>query len=176
MKLNVGSGRAKIEGYINLDISAECEPDIVHDFRKGLPYPKETFDEVIMLHSIEHIEKKFHEIIFSEVKRVLKADGTFIITFPDWEKCAKNWLNNKNDQREFWEATIYGRQLYPSDYHVCICTVDGMARKLARIGLDPYWQGYEQNTSLGQDCNGVIKCKKLEVMTYEKALKTSVFG
>ena len=61
MKLNLGSGRAKIEGYINLDISAECEPDIVHDFRKGLPYPKETFDEIVMLHTIEHIEKKFHE-------------------------------------------------------------------------------------------------------------------
>lgn len=175
MKLNLGSGSAKIEGYINLDVSEDCKPDIVHDFRKGIPYGDNVFDEIVMLHTIEHIENKFHEIIFNEVKRVLAPEGTFIITFPDWERCAKNWLANKAGIRDFWEATIYGRQLYPSDYHVCICTVDGMARQLARIGLDPFWQGYEQNSQLGQDCNGVIKCHKVEVMTYELALAKTVF-
>jgi predicted SAM-dependent methyltransferase len=176
MKLNLGAGKAKIEGYINIDISEECNPDLVCDFRKGLPYASGTIDEVVMFHVIEHIEKKFHELIFLEVKRVLKSDGVFILTFPDFAKCATNWLVNKAGIREFWEATIYGRQLYPSDYHVCVCTVDGMARKLAQVGFDSFWQGYENNSQIGMDCNGVIKCTKVKVITYEEALRETVFG
>ena len=173
-KLNIGAGAAKIEGYINMDIDESCKPDIVHDFRKGIPYPSNHFDEIVMFHCVEHIEKKYHEALFLEVKRVLKPDCDFILTFPDFAKCAQNWLDNKQGMREFWEATIYGRQLYPSDYHVCACTVDGMARKLSRLGLDPFWQGYEQNSKLGQDCNGIIRARKVKVLTYEDALKDSV--
>ena len=29
------------------------------------------------------------------------------------------WLDNKYGDRDFWEATIYGRQLFPADFHVC---------------------------------------------------------
>jgi len=170
MKLNIGAGSAKLEGYINMDISEECKPDIVHDFRKGIPYPPDHFDKIVCFHMLEHVEKKYHQGLFLEIKRTLKEDGEFIVTFPDFAKCAQNWLENEKGQREFWEATIYGRQLYPSDYHVCACTVDNIARQLARLGLDPYYQGYEGNSQFMQDCNGVIKARKAKVLTYEEVL------
>ena len=37
MKLNLGCGRKKLEGFVNIDISDYCEPDMVMDLSK-VPY------------------------------------------------------------------------------------------------------------------------------------------
>ena len=168
MKLNIGCGTTKIEGFINLDINPDCNPDIVHDFRKGLPYPNEHFDEIVCFHIIEHIEKKFHQSLLRDIHRALKPTGKFYITFPDFWKCAEYWKENKRGDRKFWEDTIFGRQAYPGDYHVCICTLDQMSRQLSGIGFDPYYQGYEPYPN---EINAVIKCTKDKHFTYQEGLK-----
>jgi len=52
LKLNLGSGPEKKEGYVNVDVMDGA--DLVHDLTNPLPYPSESVDEIFASHIIEH--------------------------------------------------------------------------------------------------------------------------
>jgi len=82
MKLNLGCGYFKKEGYINnVDIRKEVNPDLVIDLNK-YPYPfkDNTFEIIEAHHLIEHLNSPF-ECMF-ELHRILKNGGKLIITVP----------------------------------------------------------------------------------------------
>lgn len=122
IKLNLGCGTEKLLDFIGIDIDPGVKPDRVHDIKTGLPYGSGEVDEICFFHTIEHIEKKYHFIIFREISRVLKIGGKLYISYPEFKKCAQNYMDNKSgaNTQAFWEATIYGRQGTPSDYHVAL--------------------------------------------------------
>jgi predicted SAM-dependent methyltransferase len=120
LKLNFGCGINKLEGYVNVDVEPSVKPDLIFDFTKQkLPYKTNTVDEIVLFHTIEHIQKKLHTPILSEFSRVLKIGAKLYISYPNFWECAQRWHDNKHGKRQFWEATLYGRQLFPSDYHIC---------------------------------------------------------
>jgi len=51
------------------------------DLMKGLPYPSESFDVVLLVEVIEHLEN--HRAAISELGRVLKPGGILILTTPN---------------------------------------------------------------------------------------------
>ena len=56
MKLNMGCGHNKREGYVNVDMSPVCNPDVVWDL-ETLPWPWQdnSVDGVLFNHSLEHL-------------------------------------------------------------------------------------------------------------------------
>jgi predicted SAM-dependent methyltransferase len=80
MKLNVGCGTNKMDGYINLDYNPQVNPDVRRDIERGLPWNDETFDEINCEQVLEHI----HDIVFvmSEFWRVLRKGGKLRISVP----------------------------------------------------------------------------------------------
>jgi SAM-dependent methyltransferase len=138
MKLNLGSGSNKIDGFVNIDINPANNPDVVCDILKGLPYETSSIDEIVLFHTIEHIEKFKHKGLFIEVRRVLKPDGLFVISYPEFSKCVQFWLDNKYGDRDFWEATVYGRQLFREDYHVCVIDSTDLRVRLKEAGLNMF--------------------------------------
>ncbi len=136
LKLNVGCGDNKIKGYVNIDAYKECNPDIVMNVAKrNLPYDNETVDEILFFHCIEHIEKYLHKHVLTEFARILKKDCKVYISYPDFWECARNWKVNKNGRKTFWENTLYGRQLYPGDYHVCAMDSNELTLLLYECGF-----------------------------------------
>ena len=82
MKLDLGCADKKQEGYIGMDIR-DWGQEITRDIARGIPFNDETFDEVYTSHFMEHIERgKEIYWVLSEVYRVLKADGKFVIRVP----------------------------------------------------------------------------------------------
>lgn len=137
MKLNLGSGSTKIPGYINIDREGKCKPDVILDFVKtGLPYKVNSVDEILIFHCLEHIQKEKHWKILTECSRVLKVGGKIYLSYPNFWECANHWKNNTAGLKKFWEATIYGRQLYSSDYHICIVDTDELSLLLYDCGFD----------------------------------------
>ena len=80
MKLNLGCGFNKINGFINVDVFTHCNPDIIHDL-EIFPYPFEvnSIDEILFNHSLEHIGQNSNIFlkIIKEIYRVCK-DGALI--------------------------------------------------------------------------------------------------
>lgn len=121
LKLNLGCGEFKLDGFINIDcVSAgNVKPDLVLDFvDKQLPYEQNSVDQIWMIHCLEHIEMPKWGRLLAEFTRVLKDNGSLTLAYPEFKECARRFIENENNQRTFWRATLYGRQLYDTDYHV----------------------------------------------------------
>lgn len=110
IKLNLGGGGIKKEGYINIDLYYP-EANLKHDLRNPLPFSDNSIDEIYASHIIEHFTRKEWQIIKKDWFRVLKPEGKIEIICPDLEECMKYFLENKDKKRwEWWILTIYGGQ------------------------------------------------------------------
>jgi hypothetical protein len=74
--LNLGCGNKSIRGAINLDITPDTHPDVVHDLNR-LPWPfaDNQFHEVLAYDVIEHL----HDVpaAFEEIHRI-STDGALV--------------------------------------------------------------------------------------------------
>ena len=84
-KLNLGCGYFKKEGFINLDISKLCEPDILHDL-DVIPYPfnNNYFELIESDHVLEHLSNPFE--VMKEFHRILKPGGILKINVPHFSR------------------------------------------------------------------------------------------
>lgn len=171
LKLNLGCGKSKIMGCINIDIEKSCKPDLIHDFtKKELPYKKNSINEVYFFHTIEHISKRLHREILQEIHRVLEPGGRVYISYPEFTKCVGNWITNHRGMRQFWEATIYGLQRYPSDYHVCIMDSQEFTQLLNEVGFTKVAHGPESK----EDYNTIVSAvKSTSYVSYEELIARS---
>jgi predicted SAM-dependent methyltransferase len=85
MNLNMGCGYNKRAGYVNVDVSPTCAPDVVCDLEL-VPWPwrNDEADEVLFNHSLEHLgqtSKAFLEII-KELYRICKHNARIEINVP----------------------------------------------------------------------------------------------
>jgi len=121
---------------VNIDAEPKVNPDRIINFITGkLPYKQGTVDEVYLFHTIEHISKKFHLKVFAEIYKALKPNGKFYLAYPEFSRCYLNWKANYQGKRDFWEATMFGRQLYPTDFHVCAMDSYEVERMLKSVGF-----------------------------------------
>ena len=61
LKLHLGCGTNKLEGWVNVDSVADCQPDLVHDVSQPLPYQNESVDEILAEDLLEHFGRKPEE-------------------------------------------------------------------------------------------------------------------
>ncbi len=79
-KINIGSGKDRRVGFINLDIDPEVKPDITRDIEKGLPFDDNSVDEIVCSHTLEHIRDL--SFVLREFYRVSKPGAKIKITVP----------------------------------------------------------------------------------------------
>jgi hypothetical protein len=85
MKLNLGCGFNKPEGYVNVDKYKECNPDIQCDLEIfPWPFENDLIDEILLNHSLEHMGQQSEVFlkIMQEIYRVCKNDATVFINVP----------------------------------------------------------------------------------------------
>jgi len=85
VKLNIGCGKDKKEGFVNLDASDLVDDDVVHDLNV-FPYPFEdnSVDYIEAHHILEHLDKPFN--VMRELHRILKHDGVLSIKVPHFSR------------------------------------------------------------------------------------------
>lgn len=85
MKLNLGCGQNKLEGYVNVDCQSAANPDVLHHL-EDFPWPFEasSVDEVVMNHVLEHLgaDAEVFVSIFQELYRVCKPGALVKIAVP----------------------------------------------------------------------------------------------
>lgn len=85
MKLNLGSGKSKLEGFIGVDIKQFPEVEVVHDLGKvRWPFDDDSCDEAVASHFLEHLSGKERIFFFNELFRVLKRGAKCTIVTPHW--------------------------------------------------------------------------------------------
>jgi len=85
MKFNMGCGHNKMNGYVNVDLSAVCGPDQVVDLESmPWPWPDDCAEEVIFNHCLEHLggDPKVFLSIMKELYRVCRDNAVVKIAVP----------------------------------------------------------------------------------------------
>jgi hypothetical protein len=85
MRINLGCGHRKREGYHNVDKFAGCAPDEVADLERfPWPWESDSADEVLLIHVLEHLgattEAYFN--VFRELYRICRHGARVQITVP----------------------------------------------------------------------------------------------
>jgi SAM-dependent methyltransferase len=103
-RLNLGCGRKKIAGALNVDINPDLEPDLAHDLnRRPWPIPSDSFAEVLANDVIEHCEDVIATM--EEIHRVA-CDGAIVrITVPHFS-CVNAFADPTH--RHFFAASSFG--------------------------------------------------------------------
>jgi len=159
MKLNYGCGEQPLEGYTNVDSVQNkiTKPDLIADIKLGsLPFDNETFEEICALHCIEHIERGWWPRVFQEFHRILQPNGLLILAYPEFERCAHNFITNYKGARDFWRMTLYGRQDHPGDYHVVPMRTEEIISILNDFGFYDVQYGPE----VDEDWSTFLTCKR----------------
>lgn len=115
IKLNIGCGGRPILGYVNIDMDSLEQLKIRYPHQEfaeeievfnhdifNLPYEDESVSEIKASAFIEHLNFKDEKRFFYEVKRVLKKDGEFSFSVPNFEKVVKIWLDAKDEWKDFY--------------------------------------------------------------------------
>lgn len=115
MKVNLGCGRLKREGYVNVDIEPRMKPDAVSDMLTFIDGCADgSLDAVLMEHSLEHISWPEAQKLLGLLHQKLKPGGLLIIDVPDLLKCCR--LLRKNPTKLKNVANIYGGHALKGQY------------------------------------------------------------
>lgn len=80
-KLNLGCGFMKLPGFVNVDRSALCKPDIVMDLNNKIwSFEKDEFDHIVAKDILEHLDDLVHTI--TEMYTVSKHGAIWEIQVP----------------------------------------------------------------------------------------------
>jgi ubiquinone/menaquinone biosynthesis C-methylase UbiE len=153
LRLSVGAGNVRYSNCINMDLykdHKEVDVDIEGDITKKTPFDDETFIEVLMIHVIEHIERRYHKLAFDEIWRILKPNGRLIMGFPDAIECMKRFIDNKFGGRwNLYVYCLYGRQERKGDFHITPIERNDITDRIMNAGFkDIKWLQHSINVTL----------------------------
>ena len=96
--LNLGSGRRYVHGAVNVDITPDTAPDVVHDLDdRPWPFPDDSFDEIHGIDVLEHLADVVGAM--QELHRVARADATVKIVVPHFS--SPNAYTDPTHERQF---------------------------------------------------------------------------
>lgn len=117
IKLNVGSGPFKKEGFTNVDLLPGPNIDIVASADR-LPFEDNSIGEILAEHLIEHLTNFQFNRTMAEWYRVLEPKGRLTIECPDLLGLCKQFVEANEYRRyqtsgDYWPIInqIYGHQL-----------------------------------------------------------------
>jgi SAM-dependent methyltransferase len=85
VKLNLGCGKTKLEGFIGIDKIQFPEVEILCDIGKDRwPFDDDSVEEAICSHTLEHLTGPQRVWFFNQLYRVLKKGGKCQIITPHW--------------------------------------------------------------------------------------------
>lgn len=111
IRLNLGSGKRKREGWVNIDADEAMEPDVVAEVQDLNMFEDSSVDEVECCHLFEHFT--YHDAIraLGEWYRVLKPGGKLELELPNLDRCVEILYKKEDKEAErFAIMGLYGAQ------------------------------------------------------------------
>jgi predicted SAM-dependent methyltransferase len=139
LRLNLGSGRAPIAGFVNVDILPD-EPgvDVVADIAEPLPFEDGAVDLIYASHVLEHFPHDDVPRILSQWRKVLRDGGELLIGVPDLDVIAHQLIQRRGwftPPYNPWLGAICGGQKDAYDFHKSGYTGPWLAALLFEAGF-----------------------------------------
>ena len=106
VKINLGSGHWKFDGWVNVDLNRDSLPQVCANLAAGLPFGSGTAD---LMHSedfIDQLELDQARQFLAECHRILKPGGVLRTLTPDLEKLAYLFLHEQERLKALWDDHV----------------------------------------------------------------------
>jgi SAM-dependent methyltransferase len=143
-RLHIGAGRARLEGWVNMDIQALPGVDVVADVTKGLEF--EDAEAVFAEHFLEHLAIDDALKFLLEAHRVLGKDGWLRLSTPnlDWVWSTHYELGADPDGKR--NAALRLNRAFHGWRHRFLWNREMLGEALAACGYDPVrWCRYGES-------------------------------
>ena len=133
MKLHLGCGHRRLEGYTHIDIRPDVGADRVMDITNLGEIHAGTVDLVYACHVLEHVPRPKVPDTLREWRRVLVPGGTLRVAVPDLAAAFELYREGVS----FWRIAglLYGRQDYPENTHHIGFDYEYLAWMLSEAGF-----------------------------------------
>jgi predicted SAM-dependent methyltransferase len=126
MKLNIGAGDVKMEGFHTCDMDPLSKPDFLFDLENDVfPFEDSSVDVVVAHHVLEHLGKGYFHCI-QELYRVCKHGAIIDIRVPHYRH--DEFFDDPTHQRAI---TVNGLRLFSKKYNQMAREQNAMASRLA---------------------------------------------
>lgn len=140
-RLCLGSGRAPIPGWTNVDFYFPS--DVQLDLRFGIPIPDDSVELIYSEHLIEHLSLEANLQLFRECRRVLAPAGRMRIATPDLAEIVRDYRTDwrrhdwvKWDEYSWVDSGTRMVNAAVRDWgHVYIWDYEELAQRLAGTGF-----------------------------------------
>lgn len=119
-KLNLGCGFDIRTGYINVDVNAFHNPDLIADVCDLSMLPSSYYEEIIAYDVLEHLTRNKAKIALAQWNRLLKTNGKLKLQVPNILGLLSLFNTHKYKSIEKQEELIralFGTQEYNGDFH-----------------------------------------------------------
>ena len=107
VKINLGSGHWKLEGWVNVDIDLESLPDVAANLSGGLPFATGAARLMHTEDFIDQLEIEKAAEFLRECHRILAPGGILRVLTPDMQKLTDLYLNDPKRLREMSASTCF---------------------------------------------------------------------
>jgi len=113
LKLHLGCGERKIDGYINIDWRKTEATSLVCDVR-NLPFREDSVSIIECYHLIEHLPRHDFQKALNNWYKILKDGGKLVIECPDFDQAVYEYLQGNYERIN----NIFGLQRFRGDTHL----------------------------------------------------------
>lgn len=173
VKINVGCGITKFEGYARCDREQKVEPEFCFDAEKDKwPFEDDSVDEVMCENLLEHVRDLDH--FMGEAWRVLKNEGKLNILTPYFRH--RDAFSDPDHIRFFTEDSMiyYCRDCHGSDGRPVVrgemdFKIDKITYLLDKQAAAQFPEALRQQTNMGRYYMNVIQFLKFELTAIKPA-------
>ena len=117
-RINVGCGFDKRAGYINVDLHAMHNPDVIADVRDLRIFATAAYEEVLAQDVLEHLPRADAQPALAEWARILAPGGRLVLRVPNLLGLLHLFRDRPGleDQRTCVQL-LFGTQAYDGDWH-----------------------------------------------------------
>lgn len=182
LKLNLGCGFNKMNGFLNVDKFSECSPDLVVDL-ESFPWPFETnsVSEIYMNHVLEHLGANvdIFKGIMQELYRICRHDAIIQINVPHPRH--DNFLDDPTHVRaitpnllglfdrekcDYWEKMGAANSQLAKYWHVDFRTIESIL-----VPTPKYLEAYQSGSLSNDEFMELANTKNNVVSEYSIKLK-----
>lgn len=134
IKLHLGCGDKRLEGFINVDIRPHSSVDIIDDISQLTKFEDNSVSLIYASHVLEHFGRHKYMDVLKLWHQKLKVGGVLRLSVPDFEKVVE--LYNSGEPLRTFTGLLYGGQTYNENYHYITFDYTTLREELREIGFD----------------------------------------
>jgi predicted SAM-dependent methyltransferase len=134
VKLHLGCGPRHIPGFCHIDIIKHPHVDVVAAVDDLFMIQNGSVDLIYACHILEHFNRNSRLRVLREWHRVLKPGGILRIAVPDFEMCARLYLEGKATLSQI-HGPVVGGQTYLYNFHYAIYDFETLKGVLGECGF-----------------------------------------